>query len=376
MSFYEKIGVKPLINASETYTNLGGSLMDPRTVQAMQEAGQSFVDLSELLTAVCNKAAELTHNEAAFVTTGAAGGVILSAAACICGADTERLDQLPHVGAFEKNEIIVFDGAVRNIIPYWKLTGLTGARIVGAEPTVEGLLNAVNEHTAAVFLFPATLYEEDLPKCEEVIPVLKEKGVTVVVDAAAQLPPRSNLWYYTKELGADLAVYSGGKHIQGPQSTGLIVGRKDLIRACRLAASPNARIGRAFKTGKEELAGFITALEIFCTESDEERFTRQDKKLEELQRILLKEIPDLQLDYRTEGRLGTYQPLLLLTLPKGMTAQDCNKYTRALENPIDIGVYPPEFHMPENIVFINAYNLKEAEVPVVAKALIDFIYQA
>lgn len=159
---------------------------------------------------------------------------------------------------------------------------------------------------------------------------LKEKGVTVVVDAAAQLPPRSNLWYYTKELGADLAVYSGGKHIQGPQSTGLIVGRKDLIRACRLAASPNARIGRAFKTGKEELAGFITALEIFCTGSDEERFTRQDKKLEELQRILLKEIPDLQLEYRTEGRLGTYQPLLLLTLPKGMSAQDCNKYTHII----------------------------------------------
>ena len=197
-----------------------------------------------------------------------------------------------------------------------------------------------------------------------------------MVDAAAQLPPRSNLWYYTKELGADLAVYSGGKHIQGPQSTGLIVGRKDLIRACRLAASPNARIGRAFKTGKEELAGFITALEIFCTGSDEERFTRQDKKLEELQRILLKEIPDLQLEYRTEGCLGTYQPLLLLTLSKGMTAQDCNKYTHALDNPIDIGVYPPEFHMPENIVFINAYNLKEAEVPVVAKALIDFIHQA
>lgn len=376
MSFYERIGVKPLINASETYTNLGGSLMDHRTMQAMWEAGQAFVDLGELLTAVCKRAAELTNNEAAFVTTGAAGGVILSAAACLCGTDTEKLEQLPHAETFEKNEIVVFDGAVRQIIPYWKLIGLTGAKIVGAAPTMEGLFEAVNERTAAVFLFPASLYEADLPKCEEVIPALKKKGITVVVDAAAQLPPRSNLWYYTRELGADLAVYSGGKHIQGPQSTGLIVGRTDLIKACRLAASPNARIGRAFKTGKEELAGFITALEIFCTESDEDRFAGQQKKLDELRMLLQKELPDLKLEYRMEGRLGTYQPLLILTLPEGMTAEACNQYTRALEFPIDVGVYPPEFHMPENVVFLNGYNLKNGEVPVVAKALLDYIRQA
>lgn len=376
MKFYEKMGVKPLINASETYTSLGGSLMDPRTIRAMQEAGQSFIDLEELLTAVCNKAAVLTNNEAAFVTTGAAGGVILSAASCICGLDIEKLDKLPHVEEFERNEIIVFDGAFLQIVPYWKLIGLTGAKIVRVEPTIEGILEAINEHTAAVFLFPSSLYEADLPKCEEVIPILKKKGVTVVVDAAAQLPPRSNLWYYTRELGADLAVYSGGKHIQGPQSTGLIVGRSDLIQACRLASSPNARIGRAFKTGKEELAGFITALEIFCTETDRERFARQEEKLNELKTLLLKEVSDLQLEYRTEGRLGTYQPLLLLSLPKGMTAKACNEYTRAWETPIDVGVYPKEFHMPENVLFLNAYNLKNNEVPIVAKALIAFINQS
>ena len=197
------------------------------------------------------------------------GGVILSAAVAICGPDEKKLDQLPHVENFEKNEILMFDGKLREIIPYWKLTGLTGAKIVSVEPTVEAMVNAVNEKTAAVFLFPATLYEEGIPTCEEVIPELKKTGVTIVVDAAAQLPPSSNLWYYTKKLGADLCVFSGGKHIRGPQSTGLIVGRKDLTEACRMAASPNARMGRAFKTGKEELAGFITALELFVTEKPE-----------------------------------------------------------------------------------------------------------
>ncbi|MDY3919153.1 MAG: aminotransferase class V-fold PLP-dependent enzyme [Candidatus Limivivens sp.] len=372
MNFYEKIGIQPLINASETYTNLGGSLMDPRTIRAMEEAGQGFVDFPRLLELVCERAAQLTHNEAAFVTTGAAGGVILSAAACICGPDESRLDQLPHVEQFEKNEILMFDGKFREIIPYWKLAGLTGARIVPVAPSAEAMLQAVNERTAAVFLFPATLYEEGIPTCEQVIPALKEKGVTVVVDAAAQLPPRSNLWYYTKELGADLAIFSGGKHIKGPQSTGLIVGRGDLIEACKMAASPNPRIGRAFKTGKEELAGFLTALEIFVEEEPEDGFARQEKILRRMEE-LLKANTSLKTEFRREGRLGTYQPLLLVTLPEGKTAQACNQFTRAYNPPIDVGVYPPEFRMPENVIFLNAYNLKPEEGEIVAQAVLDYL---
>ena len=372
-TFYEKMGITPLINASETYTNLGGSLMDPRTVEAMNEAGEHFVDYHELLKKVNEKAAELTHNESAFVTTGAAGGLILSAAAAMCGPDEKRLDQLPHVENFQKNEILMFDGKFREIIPYWGLTGLTGAKIVAVEPTVDAMVNAVNEKTAAVFLFPATLYEEGIPTCEEVIPALKKTGVTIVVDAAAQLPPSSNLWYYTKKLGADLCVFSGGKHIRGPQCTGLVVGRKDLTEACRMAASPNARIGRAFKTGKEELAGFITALEIFVTKKDEDEFMRQEAILQNLQRNLMRGASELKMEFRNEGRLGTYQPLLLVTLPEGKTAEACNKYTRSLSQPIDIGVYQPEFGMPEDVIFLNAYNLKPGEEDQVADGILGYL---
>lgn len=372
-TFYEKMGITPLINASETYTNLGGSLMDKRTIEAMNEAGEHFVDYHELLKKVNEKAAELTHNESAFVTTGAAGGLILSAAAAICGPDEKRLDQLPHVENFQKNEILMFDGKFREIIPYWGLTGLTGAKIVAVEPTVDAMVNAVNEKTAAVFLFPATLYEEGIPTCEEVIPALKKTGVTIVVDAAAQLPPSSNLWYYTKKLGADLCVFSGGKHIRGPQCTGLVVGRKDLTEACRMAASPNARIGRAFKTGKEELAGFITALEIFVTKKDEDEFMRQEAILQNLQRNLMRGASELKMEFRNEGRLGTYQPLLLVTLPEGKTAEACNKYTRSLSQPIDIGVYQPEFGMPEDVIFLNAYNLKPGEEDQVADGILGYL---
>ena len=127
MSFYERMGITPLINASETYTNLGGSLMDPRTFQAMQEAGSGFVDYLHLLDVVCERAAKLTNNDAAFITTGAAGGVILSAAACICGNEGEKLDRIPHVEDITKNEILLFDGKFRQQIPYWKLIDYRGS---------------------------------------------------------------------------------------------------------------------------------------------------------------------------------------------------------------------------------------------------------
>ena len=372
MDFYEKMNVEPLINASETYTNLGGSLMDERVLQAMREAGTHVVDMGKLLDQVCSRAAKLSGNEGAFVTTGAAGGVILSAAACICGKDEELLDRIPHLEDVVRKEILVFDGEFLDLIPYWKLIGLTGAVIRKVEPTVEAMLQAVDERTAAVFLFPATLYEKGIPACEEIIPKLKEKGVTVVVDAAAQLPPPSNLWYYTKELGADLVIFSGGKHIRGPQCTGLIAGRRDLTESCRMAASPNPRIGRAFKTGKEELAGFITALELFVNEDPKKRFAQQESMLQRMKQIL-KRTDGVKTELIREGRLGTYQPLLLVTLPKGMTAEACNRFTRASKPAIDVGVYGPEFGMPENLVFLNAYNLKEGEDQIVAETVSRFV---
>ena len=193
-------------------------------------------------------------------------------------------------------------------------------------------------------------------------------SASVVVDAAAQLPPASNLWHYTRELGADLAVFSGGKHIRGPQSTGLIVGRKDLVAGCRLSACPNPRIGRAFKTGKEELAGFITALELFV--ADGGRYARQLKMLETM-RGLLKDGAKIAARIVPEGRLGTEQPLLIATLPEGISAKEVNERTRALPRPIDVGVYPPEFGMPENTMFLNAYNLSPGEVETVARAVCD-----
>lgn len=370
MDFYERMGLKPLINASETYTNLGGSLMAEETLEAMREAGRGFVDMGKLMDAVCERAAALTRNEAAFVTSGAAAGVVLSAASCLCGLDEALHDRIPFAADFPKNRILIFDGAFRKMIPYWRLIGMTGAEIVPVAPSVEAMIAAADEKCAAAFLFAGSLYERDVPGCEEAIPKLKAAGLAVVVDAAAQLPPASNLWHYTRELGADLAIFSGGKHIRGPQSTGLIVGRGQLVAGCRMSACPNPRVGRAFKTGKEELAGFITALELFASGGG--RYARQQQMLENLRDLL---IAGAEVSARIvpEGRLGTEQPLLIVTLPEGVTAKAVNEHTRALPFPIDVGVYPPEFGMPENAMFLNAYNLSPDQVGVVARAVCEQI---
>lgn len=372
MNFYERMGLTPLINASETYTNLGGSLMAEETLEAMREAGRGFVDMTLLLDAVCARAAALTRNEAAFVTSGAAAGVVLSAVSCMCGTNESLHDRVPFAGDFPKNRILIFDGAYRKMIPYWRLTAMSGATIVPVRPTVEAMIEAADGRCAAAFLFAGSLYEKDVPSCEDAIPKLKAAGLTVVVDAAAQLPPASNLWHYTRELGADLAIFSGGKHLRGPQSTGLVVGRKDLIAGCRMSACPNPRIGRAFKTGKEELAGFITALELFV--SDMGRYERQQAMLENLRERLITGAP-VKARIVPHGRLGTEQPLLIVTLPEGISASAVNERTRALPESIDVGVYPPEFGMLDNEMFLNAYNLSSSEIKAVALAVCDQVNQ-
>lgn len=384
MGFYEKLGLCPIINASETYTKLGGSLMAPETLEAMKEAAEGFIDLDRLLDKVCEKAALLTKNDGAFVTSGASAGVILSTGACMIlesmaarndFAEDILLEAFPEREAFPKNEVLVFDGDFRNSVPYWKLIALTGAKIVSVSPDAEGIRKAVSEKTAAFVLFPAPLYEKGILSCEEAVPLLRQMGVRTIVDASAQLPPVSNLWYYTRELGADVVIFSGGKHLRGPQSTGLIAGKKDITDLCRKLASPNERLGRGFKTGKEELAGFLTALELFVKTPDPERYERQKKLLALIAGILEEKTKGLlTIEWLDRGRLGTYQPLLHIYLPEGRNAKECLAYTRKRKPAVDIGVYTPEFHMPPNLIFLNAYNLKdENEARLTAEAVAGYL---
>ena len=261
MGRYESLGVPRIVNAAATLTRLGGSRMAPPVMQAMQEGAQAFVDLDLLQQRVGERIAELTRNEACYVSSGAAAGIALATAACMVGTDPAGIAALPNT-APQKDGVIVhrshrngYDHAIRQV----------GARLleIGMAHSTQAweLDHALDERAAAVVYFAGAHYESASLPLADVITMAHAKGVPVIVDAAAQIPPMSSLWHFTAELGADVAVFSGGKGLRGPQPSGLVLGRAAIIAGCRANGSPNHSIGRPMKVGKEEILGLLAAVE-------------------------------------------------------------------------------------------------------------------
>jgi L-seryl-tRNA(Ser) seleniumtransferase len=256
VTLYQDLGLPKVINAAATLTRLGGSKMPPDVVAAMVEASESFIPLDEMQVKVGERIAQLTNNEAAYVSSGAAGGIVAAVAACIAGTDPVKINDFPYLTHAEKTEVIIVR-TQRNGYDY--AARQTGATIIEPEPTLEALDAAIGPKTACVLWFAGAL-SNGSPAIEDAIALAHAKGVPFVVDAAAQIPPISNLWHFTRDLGADIAIFSGGKGLRGPQSSGLVLGRPDLIEACRLNGSPWSSIGRPMKVGKEELVGSLAAV--------------------------------------------------------------------------------------------------------------------
>jgi L-seryl-tRNA(Ser) seleniumtransferase len=293
--FLQSLGVPRRLNAAGTLTRLGGALMAPEVLQAMQEAAACSVDMAELQTAASQRIAGLTGAEAGLVTTGASAGLTLATAACLAGWDAARMAALPDTQGMPARVLMhrthrnTYDHAVRLaggcIVDIGHNDRGTGAGVRSLEAwEIESALDA----QTAAFVFVAS--PEALPLLPVVLEVMHRHGLPVVVDAAAQLPPRENLRRYVK-MGADLVVFSGGKALEGPQSTGLLIGRRDLIGSAllqmmdmdvhprtwapaglvdmaRLRGTPLHGIGRGFKVGKEEIAGLLCALERFAARDE------------------------------------------------------------------------------------------------------------
>ena len=257
MGIYEELGIRPIINASATLTKLGGSRMPPEVLEAMTAAAGSFIDLPLLQARVGDRIAELTRNDAAFVSSGAAGGIVLSVATFMAAPNAPDPMAYPMLKGIARNEAIVF-ASQRN--GYDFAISQTGASIVECDDTLESFEAAITGRTACLVWFAGALAAKS-PPIEDVIAIAKRHRVPVLVDAAAQIPPVSNLWHYTKDLGCDGVVFSGGKGIRGPQAAGLVLGTKDLIAGCRRLSSPTQGIGRPLKVGKEELAGMLAAVQ-------------------------------------------------------------------------------------------------------------------
>jgi L-seryl-tRNA(Ser) seleniumtransferase len=254
---YADLGIRPVINAAATLTRLGGSRMPPAVVEAMCAGAGSFVDLLELQRRVGERIAQLTRNEACYVSSGATAGMAIAIAACIAGRDPERIRRLPDVGT-PPPEVIVYR-AQRN--GYDQAARQTGARLVEIGSKREDLEAAFSPRTVCILYFAGAHYLRGALPLQETIAVARAHSVPVLVDAAAQIPPLASLWYFTRDLGADAAIFSGGKGLRGPQPSGLVLGRQWLVDACVLNGPPNHSLGRPMKIGKEEMLGILAAVE-------------------------------------------------------------------------------------------------------------------
>jgi L-seryl-tRNA(Ser) seleniumtransferase len=256
---YRELGLEPVINGNATLTRLGGSLIAPEVLDAMREAAGSFVDLEELGRRVGAEIARLTRNQAAMVSGGAAAGLALASAACMARAledgilRSEQLDLLPRRFVIQRPHRNAYQTALE----------LPGGRLreVGDENGVDEaeLIEELGPGCAATVFFAGSHLQRGTVPLERVIELAHSEGVPVVVDAAAQLPPPENLWKFT-ELGADLVVFSGGKGLCGPQSTGLVLGSPDLVERCTANAAPLHRVGRPMKVSKEDMIGILHAV--------------------------------------------------------------------------------------------------------------------
>jgi uncharacterized pyridoxal phosphate-dependent enzyme len=254
---YRQLGIRPLINAAGTYTTLTGSVMVPQARDAMSEASKYFVPFIDLQQAAGARLAKLLGVPAAIVTSGGAGSILLATAACVTGKDQEKIRRIPDVTGMKSEVVMVrqhrmgFDHACRAV----------GVRIVDVE-TLDELKAAITPKTAMLFWVNISEPKGKI-SAKEFLDAGKRAGVPVFNDAAAELPPSENLSLLVKQ-GYDLVGFSGGKALRGPQASGLLVGRTDLIEAAHMNNNPHSdTIARTAKVGKEEIMGLLAAVEVY-----------------------------------------------------------------------------------------------------------------
>ena len=291
---YQRLGVRTVINAVGTLTTLGGSLMPEAVKQAMVEASGHFVPIHELQAAVGRRLAELTGAEAAFVTAGASAALCLATCAVTAGSDPKKMDQLPDLNGM-KSEIII-QRLDRN--PFDHAFRMVGVKLVEVETAAE-VSRALNARTAAVAYVQSHFSLDHQIELARMIELAHAAGVPLILDAAAELPPAENLSRFVR-MGADLVAFSGGKNLRGPQCSGLLLGRKELVEAAYANSSPHTRFGRIAKVGKEQIVGLLTAVELYLSQDHE---VQRRERTEMLNRVAdkLKGLPTVHTEFVPNG---------------------------------------------------------------------------
>ena len=324
-NIYTRIGVRPLINARGTWTYISGSLELPEVRAAKQQAAGHFVDMWELQRAVGRRLAELSGAESGMITAGAAAAMATATAACIAGTDPARIWQLPDTTGL-KDEVIMFGGR----ISFDSAIRAAGGKLVMAF-SHEELQAALSEKTAMVY---TTARGERL---EKAIPITKKAGVPLLVDWAAGIPPIENLSLPAK-MGVDLYTFSGGKGLCGPQCTGLLLGRKDLIEAALANSCPwEGAVCRPMKVGKEEIMGCLAAVEAWM-KRDLAQLDRQWNRTVKRIAQVVETVPGVTTDIQTPQG-GNRYPTLTVKWDEAsfkLTVAECARKLREGDPPIEV----------------------------------------
>jgi D-glucosaminate-6-phosphate ammonia-lyase len=353
-SIYARLGIKTMINGQGTYTALGGSLMAPEVVQAMAEAAGSFVSIAELQEKVGARIAALVGVPAAMVTAGAASAITIATAVCMARDDFAAIERLPDTDGL-KNEVIIQKA---HRCGYEPQITIAGARLVWVETRAE-LDLAISPRTAMMFFL--NRYEPlGTVKRDEWIRVGKDRGVALFNDAAADVPPAGRFAEYVQQ-GFDLVAFSGGKAIRGPQSSGLLLGRTDLVAAGRRAISPSMGIGRGMKVGKEEIVGLLAAVERFVDLDHATEWHGWERHAAEMIAILA-EIPGMTAR-RDVPEIANHSPHVVLEWSpshSALTADDVVRGLRDGDPPIAV------LREGERKLVVAVWTLRDDEPSIVA----------
>jgi uncharacterized pyridoxal phosphate-dependent enzyme len=361
MDVYARLGVRRIVNARGMNTMASGSLMPKPVLDAMTEAAGAFVDMAELNALAGAHIARLVGVEAAHVTSGSAGGLLLAAAACIAGEDPERIARLPDTSGM-RNEIVIqrcdriqYDQALR-------MAGAVLVEVGSADAcTPETLEAAIGGRTAALIYIVSPGLAGRGVGPERMATIAHAHGLPLVIDAASTLPPVGHLTRWNR-MGGDLVILSGGKGIRGPQNTGLLIGRADLIRAAAVNGAPNSAVGRPCKVSKEAIVGLVAAIELFLQDDHDAEWARH---LEEARRILaaVAAIPGVQARLEDDRSVWTAPTLLLaIDATTGLTPDSLMDALRRGEPPIMVRVHRGE-------LLVDPHCLRGDEASLVARRL-------
>ncbi len=365
---YESLGVKPVINATGTVTVLGGSLMPPEVVAAWADAARCFVNLVDLQDKVGRRIAKLIGVEAALVTTGAAGALLLGTAAAVTRGDAQRIKRLPDTAGM-KNEVILqkahhscYDNQLTDV----------GVKLIDVE-TADDVKRVVGERTALMFFMNFAEPDGRIQRAEWV-ELARRHGVPTLLDAAADVPPVERLSEYN-HMGFDLVAFSGGKALRGPNDTGLLLGRKDLVEAARRNANPHCgTIGRMMKVSKEDMVALLAAVERYVRLDHKAEWREWERRLAVIE-AALKDVPTLQCE-RIVPPIANHVPHLILSWDEKRVKTTRERLTRDLADgdpPILIGRVSGT---GDRGVLISVFVLREGEDRVVAERLRGLLEKA